>query len=221
MNMTELRTMIQDIFTKTTQDTYPPPWSLKDGIFAAILIAMVIISWIPRFSGPIDLRWDSGIYYVLGTSMAEGQGYRLLHEPGKIQATQYPPLFPIVVAVHQWILGTNDPVTVGSVLRFTAFFFYLTIYCPDFLPDTMLYALTVRFWYSVSLSAEFLWHLHVRFEFSGNIIWPNNCGIYLVRSARETPMARVYRGSFRSRGLFFANHWHCITRSLGLRWSSQ
>ena len=126
MNMTDLGKMIQNPFTSQKNNHSPQRWSAKEGVFLAILVAMVIIGWLPRLNGPIDLRWDSGVYYVLGTSMAEGQGYRLLYEPGKIQATQYPPLFPFVVAVHQWILGTNDPITVGSVLRFTSFLLHLT-----------------------------------------------------------------------------------------------
>ena len=125
MKMTGLGPMIQNLFTNTKPNPSPLGWSTRDGVFLAILVSMVILCWLPRLNGPIDLRWDSGVYYVLGTSMAEGNGYRLLNEPGKIQATQYPPLFPAIVAVHQWILGTNDPISVGSALRLTAFLFYL------------------------------------------------------------------------------------------------
>jgi hypothetical protein len=71
--------------------------------------------------GPLDLRWDGGVYYVLGTSLAEGTGYRLLNEPGEIEATQYPPLYPILIATHQVVAGTNDPTRVGMWLRVTSF----------------------------------------------------------------------------------------------------
>jgi hypothetical protein len=71
--------------------------------------------------GPLDLRWDGGVYYVLGTSLAEGRGYRLLNEPGEIAATQYPPLFPMYIAAHQVIAGTGDPTIVGRWLRLSAF----------------------------------------------------------------------------------------------------
>ena len=37
---------------------------------AALLVLSVAI-WLPRLRGPIDLRWDGGTYYVLGTSLAE------------------------------------------------------------------------------------------------------------------------------------------------------
>ena len=91
----------------------------------ATLLALSVAVWLPRFRGPIDLRWDGGTYYVLGTSLAEGRGYRLLNEPGEIEAVQYPPLLPAIVAVHQWILGSSDPMIVGHWLRLTFFVMFL------------------------------------------------------------------------------------------------
>ena len=32
-----------------------------------IVVAVAIILWLPRLSGPIDLRWDAGVYYLFGT----------------------------------------------------------------------------------------------------------------------------------------------------------
>ena len=97
-----------------------------------ILLALVIIVWLPRFRGPIDLRWDAAVYYTLGTSLAENKGYRLLNEPGEIKATQYPPLLPAFVAAHQLVLGTSDPTVVGRGLRLSFFLLFamyiLTVY---------------------------------------------------------------------------------------------
>ncbi len=56
----------------------------KERILYAILGLLVVALWLPRMQGPIDFRWDGGVYYVLGTSLAEGKGYRLLNEPGEI-----------------------------------------------------------------------------------------------------------------------------------------
>jgi hypothetical protein len=83
----------------------------------AVIVALAILLWIPRMSGPIDLRWDAGVYYVLGTSLATGQGYRILSEPGSPQALQYPPLLPAIVAVYERALGSTDPAIVGPWLR--------------------------------------------------------------------------------------------------------
>ena len=94
----------------------------RPDIAAAVLVVGVAVAlWLPRTRGPIDLRWDAGVYYILGTSLAEGHGYRLLSEPGQIRAVQYPPLLPAIVAVHERLLGTSDPTTVGVWLRRTAF----------------------------------------------------------------------------------------------------
>jgi hypothetical protein len=90
---------------------------LTDIRCAIILVALSILVWLPRWRGPIDLRSDAGVYYILGTSLAEGRGYRLLNEPGDIQAIQYPPLLPALVTLHQRILGTSDERVVAPWLR--------------------------------------------------------------------------------------------------------
>jgi len=82
-----------------------------------IVVALAIALWLPRLSGPIDLRWDAGVYYVLGTSLATGHGYRLLSEPGAPEALQYPPLLPAIVAVYEKALGSTDAAVVGPWLR--------------------------------------------------------------------------------------------------------
>ena len=76
-----------------------------------------LASWVPRSGGPIDLRWDGGAYYILGTSIAEGHGYRMDSEPGGLSSSLHPPLVPAIVALHEWALQTTDPVTVGRALK--------------------------------------------------------------------------------------------------------
>jgi hypothetical protein len=82
-----------------------------------LVIILAFALWAPRLSGPLDLRWDAGVYYILGTSLAEGHGYRILSEPGAPEAIQYPPLLPAFVALHEKILGTADPALVAPWLR--------------------------------------------------------------------------------------------------------
>jgi len=97
------------------------------------LLALTVATWVPRFRGPIDLRWDGATYYVLGTALAEGKGYRLLNEPGDIEAVQYPPLLPALVAAHQWVLGTSDPLVVGHWLRLVFFVLCLAFAASSYL----------------------------------------------------------------------------------------
>jgi hypothetical protein len=99
--------------------------SKSDVASVLLLTVCVLVSWLPRMNGPLDLRWDGAAYYVLGTSLAQGKGYRLLNEPGEIEAVQYPPLLPAIIAVHQRVLGTDDPVIVGRALRGTFFLIHL------------------------------------------------------------------------------------------------
>jgi hypothetical protein len=83
----------------------------------AVVIALALLLWLPRLSGPIDLRWDGGVYYLLGSSLSQGHGYRIASEPGSPEALQYPPLLPATVALHQWALGTTDAAAVAPWLR--------------------------------------------------------------------------------------------------------
>ena len=106
-------------------DPAPRPWTAGDRGVVLLVLAVAVMIWLPRLQGPIDLRWDGGVYYILGTSLAQGTGYRLLNEPGEIEAVQYPPLLPALVAASQVALGTSDPTTVGRWLRYAAFLVFL------------------------------------------------------------------------------------------------
>ena len=114
-----------------------------------ILVTLASALWVPRMRGPIDLRWDAGVHFILGTSLARGTGYRLLNEPGEILAIQYPPLLPSIIAVHQKLLGSDDPTTVGRWLRgffFVVFVAYTTLvfaFLRRFLATTYAFAATV------------------------------------------------------------------------------
>jgi len=102
-----------------------PGWLKSEKAMLIALLVLTLLIWAPRLKGPLDLRWDGGVYYILGTSLAEGKGYKLLNEPGEIDAVQYPPLLPLIIAGHQLILGTNDPTTVGGWLRISAFLIFI------------------------------------------------------------------------------------------------
>src|SRR5262245_9284032 len=94
-------------------------------IFISALVFLSLVSWLPRLRGPLDLRYDAGVYYILGTSLANGNGYRLLNEPGAIQAVQYPPLLPLFAAAHQRVAGSSDPAIAGHLLRVSFFAIFL------------------------------------------------------------------------------------------------
>src|SRR6188472_1995429 len=96
----------------------PPLRALFSGyLHFGLVVGLAIVLWAPRLSGPIDLRWDAGVYYVLGASLATGHGYRILSEPGSPEAVQYPPLLPAVVALYERALGSTEPAIVAPWLR--------------------------------------------------------------------------------------------------------
>lgn len=110
----------------TTKLADPPTKSIPyESVLLIFIFAVAVLSWVPRLTTPIDLRNDASVYFILGTSLAEGKGYRLLNEPGNIEATQYPPLLPLIVAVYQSVFGTSDAIVVGQWLRFTFFIIYI------------------------------------------------------------------------------------------------
>jgi len=118
------------VLNEPTKDARPNLWlskAIRRYWGEAAVVALALLLWVPRLSGPIDLRWDAGVYYVLGTSLASGHGYRILSEPGSPEALQYPPLLPALVALHQRALGSTDAAIIGPWLRLsyaTLFLFY-------------------------------------------------------------------------------------------------
>ncbi len=108
------------------------PLGRADALCSIALCILTLLSWLPRWRGPIDIRWDGGTYFILGTSIAQGKGYRLLNEPGEIKADQYPPLLPAIVAVHEKVLGSSSPVKVGIWLRRTWILFSIVYVCGSF-----------------------------------------------------------------------------------------
>ena len=138
-----------------------------DLVCISLLVVCQILFSVPRLRGPIDLRYDAGVYYILGTSLAEGKGYRLRNEPGAIQAIQYPPLLPLFVAVHQRLAGRSDSLVVARMLRISFFAMLLAfivaayLLSRHFLPPGLAFLATVpmllhveTMWSSEILSAE-------------------------------------------------------------------
>ena len=97
--------------------------SARDCICCGVILLVWLAVWSPRLHGPINFRWDASAYYILGTALSQGHGYRLLNEPGEIEAVQYPPLLPMIVAAVQSVMATTDFFKVGCALRLTYFVF--------------------------------------------------------------------------------------------------
>ncbi len=136
-----------------------PVSRLRQFAAPAAVLLLAILLWAPRWSGPLDLRFDAGVYYLLGTSLSEGMGYRLLNEPGAISGIQYPPFLPLLVAVHQWVLRTTDAWTVASAMRTT----YAVIFLLYALAVFMLARRWLTSWPAAAATALCLLSLHTYF----------------------------------------------------------
>lgn len=131
-----------------------------DRICVIVLILLSALTWAPRWRGPLDLRWDASVYYVLGTSLAEGEGYRLLNEPGEIQAIQYPPLLPALIALHQKVLGTSDPFVVTAGLKYVWVLLFVVLVVCTYLIVRRFADWTWALLAGVSVALNFNLHLH-------------------------------------------------------------
>ena len=100
-----------------------PVIKYMDRVNITILLLAVLSLWAARAQGPIDLRYDAGVYYLTGEALGSGLGYRLISEPGNINAIQYPPLLPSLVALVRIATNSSDPEIVGRVLRLIYFVF--------------------------------------------------------------------------------------------------
>ena len=141
----------------------------------------------------------------------EGKGYRLLNEPGEIQAVQYPPLLPMIVAMHQWVMGTSDYFKVGSALRLTYFvlsgLFLLATYMLARKLFSPIYALLVAVITALSFR---------RFLGPSNVLYADLpfavavMGFLLCHEASHRLVPAIVGGIFAAAALSIA---HCWTRA--------
>lgn len=101
----------------TTDDAHGDLRRRLAACLAVVLLAAA--AWATRLDGPINLHWDGGAYFLLGAALAQGEGYRILSEPGLLPSSVHPPLLPALVAVHMLGLGSTDHLVVGHALRLT------------------------------------------------------------------------------------------------------
>ena len=90
-----------------------------------VVLAAALALWVPRLRGPIDLRYDAGVYFLTGSALVEGRGYVIPSEPGAVAEVQYPPGLPAVAAAVQKVVGSTDAVVGGHAMRLL--YFVLTV----------------------------------------------------------------------------------------------
>ncbi|MBI4889928.1 MAG: hypothetical protein HY821_04830 [Acidobacteria bacterium] len=64
--------------------------------------------WLARNQRHFADSLDDGIYWITAKSIADGDGYRVVHQPGRPFAVKYPPLYPLYLSLA-WKLGGQFP----------------------------------------------------------------------------------------------------------------
>ncbi|HET9983643.1 MAG TPA: glycosyltransferase family 39 protein [Longimicrobiales bacterium] len=71
-----------------------PPWAIALGLVA---LHLLLAAWV--FDPTVFTGGDNASYLSLARSLVEGHGYRSTWEPGAPLHTQYPPVFPALIAL--------------------------------------------------------------------------------------------------------------------------
>jgi hypothetical protein len=108
-----------------------PPAPLRKwcwlGVF--VIIAALHFTTVSTELGGL-IGGDNTTYYLLGRALATGQGYVDLYLPGHPPHTQYPPLFPVVLAFFELVLEKPLPAMhVTIALMSTGAFIFLGLWC--------------------------------------------------------------------------------------------
>lgn len=81
----------------------PARWSLRN-FTRAVLVVQALVIFL-RFDPELSTNGDNARYFLLGASLATGQGYRAIEHPDRPTERQYPPGFPAMIALTGGITG--------------------------------------------------------------------------------------------------------------------
>ena len=74
-----------------------PFWKSSWFPYIALTIVWAIV-YAVTFDDKIDLGGDNAVYYILGDSLSDGQGYTNVHEVGGRPNNHFPPGYPLILA---------------------------------------------------------------------------------------------------------------------------
>ncbi len=76
-------------------------------VFLVLFLIIYIVLSILLFDPKLYTGGDNAVYIILAESIANGKGYRNVHLPEESPHTQYPPGFPLLLALPILIFGSN------------------------------------------------------------------------------------------------------------------
>ena len=92
-------------------------------IYIPILIFAFFHAYTNVFDHKIDLGGDNAYYYILGNSIATGQGYTNIETKQKIANTHFPPGYPLIIAGASKLFSNS----IDFIKKINGFFFFLSI----------------------------------------------------------------------------------------------
>lgn len=89
----------------------PSSWPFL--LLALGLLGVGLSFWRPI---PVGVWHDDGVYMLIGQSLGQGEGLRYMGVPGSPPAVKFPPLYPGLLGILWFLLGSVGPVTLAAEL---------------------------------------------------------------------------------------------------------
>ena len=110
---------------KNTVSTFKEKFTPK--LFLIIYIPILIFTFFHVYNNifdhKIDLGGDNAYYYILGNSIATGQGYTNIETKDKIANTHFPPGYPLIIAGASKVFSNS----IDFIKKVNGFFLFLSI----------------------------------------------------------------------------------------------
>ncbi len=96
-----------------SQEFTPPPKSnylKKSRLFlCSVLLILIagVAGYVYSFDTKLSLYGDNAAYYILGKSIATGQGYKDIWRPTSPDANYFPPGYPVILSAAYWLSPNN------------------------------------------------------------------------------------------------------------------
>ncbi len=135
--------------------THQPGGSRFIALLYLIIIGIVFLSTYQQiFDEKVDFSGDNAHYFILGKSLASGNGYSDIHTLDKKPHAHFPPGYPIIIAGVMDLLYSKDTNLVKAT---NGFLFFLSIILVFFISRKIVG--NIHFSFAISLIYLFNYHL--------------------------------------------------------------
>ncbi len=82
-------------------------FSLKNLLYPFLIVLSFAFIYSYIYDAKINLGGDNAGYYILGKSIASGQGYSNIHMPGNPPHNHFPPGYPSILSFFMWVFSED------------------------------------------------------------------------------------------------------------------